>query len=48
MALKFLGTSGGTTAGAISALEYATMMNVRLTNNSWGGGGYSQALYECD
>ena len=52
MALKFLDNGGsGTTADAIEAIEYATMMkrdfgvNIRLTNNSWGGGGYSQALY---
>ncbi|MFN2371015.1 MAG: S8 family serine peptidase, partial [Candidatus Krumholzibacteriia bacterium] len=25
---------------------YATMMGVRLTSNSWGGGGYSQAMYD--
>ena len=50
MALKFLGPSGGTTFDAIQAIEYATMMktqygvNINLTNNSWGGGGFSQAL----
>ncbi|MBA4312509.1 MAG: hypothetical protein C0417_07745, partial [Chlorobiaceae bacterium] len=47
MGLKFLSSGGsGYTSGAISALEYATMMNVRLTSNSWGGGGYEQALYD--
>lgn len=47
MGLKFLGSGGGGYIDdAISALEYATMMNVRLTNNSWGGGGYSQAMYD--
>ncbi|MGH7450912.1 MAG: S8 family serine peptidase, partial [bacterium] len=45
MALKFLDAGGsGTTAGAILAVEYATRMRARLTNNSWGGGGFSQAL----
>ena len=45
MAIKFLSGGGsGSTAGAISAVEYATMMGVDLTNNSWGGGGYSAAL----
>ena len=29
---------------AIRAIDYATMMHVRLTSNSWGGGGYSQAM----
>ncbi|MGB2697722.1 MAG: S8 family serine peptidase [Candidatus Zixiibacteriota bacterium] len=45
MALKFLNSSGeGTTEDAVLALEYATRMGARLTSNSWGGGGYSQAL----
>jgi subtilisin family serine protease len=52
MALKFLGADGsGTTEDAVDALHYATMMrqrgvNIRLTSNSWGGGDYSQALYD--
>ncbi|MEQ8384127.1 MAG: S8 family serine peptidase [Coleofasciculus sp. A1-SPW-01] len=47
MALKFLNSSGsGTTFNAIQAIEYATMMGANLTNNSWGGGGYSQGLYD--
>jgi len=45
MALKFLDSDGeGTTADAVLAVEYATRMGARLTSNSWGGGGYSQAL----
>lgn len=45
MPLKFLGDSGaGTTADAIKAVVYATDNGVQLTNNSWGGGGYSLAL----
>ena len=47
MALKFLSDSGsGSTMNAILAVDYATMMGVRVTNNSWGGGGYSQALLQ--
>jgi subtilisin family serine protease len=49
--LKFLGANGsGSTSAAVSALNYAVMMrakygfNVRLTSNSWGGGGFSQAM----
>ena len=45
MALKFLGSNGtGRISAAVSALNYATMMqddygvNIRVTNNSWGGG----------
>ena len=50
MALKFLtADGGGSTADAIEALNYAAAMrqrgvNVKLTSNSWGGGGYEQAL----
>jgi len=43
--LKFLDEYGyGSTSDAIRAVEYATKMGVRLTSNSWGGGGYSTAL----
>lgn len=47
---KFLGRRGGTTANAILAVDYLTDLktrhglNIVATNNSWGGGGYSQAL----
>jgi hypothetical protein len=48
---KFLGSNGGTIANAIKAVDYFTALkkkgvNIVATNNSWGGGGYSQALYE--
>lgn len=52
MAVKFLGAAGGTTAGAIAGIDYVTMMktrfgvNVVASNNSWGGGAFSQALYD--
>ncbi|MFM8538294.1 MAG: S8 family serine peptidase, partial [Planctomycetaceae bacterium] len=52
MSLKFLGPDGGSTSHAIRAGNYATMMrttygvNVRVTNNSWGGGGYVQGLLD--
>jgi subtilisin family serine protease len=47
---KFLGPAGGTTANAIKAVDYITDLktrhglNIVATNNSWGGGGFSQAL----
>lgn len=47
---KFLGRRGGTTANAIKAVDYITDLktrhdlNIVATNNSWGGGGFSQAL----
>jgi len=44
-ALKFLTDSGsGSTTDAIEALNYAIAMNIRITNNSWGGGYFSDAL----
>jgi hypothetical protein len=44
MALKFLGPRGGLTSDAIRAIQYATKMGAKISNNSWGGGIYSQAL----
>jgi len=52
MNAKFLGRRGGTTANAIKAVDYFTNLKINqglnfvATNNSWGGGGYSQALYD--
>ncbi|WP_223808867.1 S8 family peptidase [Rufibacter hautae] len=49
---KFLGQTGGTSVAAIKALDYLTDLknrhgiNIVASNNSWGGGGYSQALYD--
>ncbi len=45
MALKFLDNNGsGTTSDAIAAINYAVANGAKVLNNSWGGGGYSQAL----
>lgn len=47
---KFLGRRGGTSANSVKAVDYFTDLktrhglNIVATNNSWGGGGYSQAL----
>jgi hypothetical protein len=51
MDAKFLGPNGGTTANAIKAVDYFTTLknkgiNVVATNNSWGGGGFSQGLQD--
>ena len=53
MAIKFLDSSGsGATSGAIEAINYAIAMKIAnnygkmILNNSWGGAGYSQALYD--
>ncbi len=52
MPLKFLDENGsGYTSDAIECLDYVRLMreqgvNIVTTNNSWGGGSYSQALYD--
>jgi len=55
MGAKFLNSGGsGTTAGAINAIEFTiqakqifgSAANVRVLSNSWGGGGFSQALLD--
>ena len=49
---KFLGRNGGSLTAAVQAVDYFTDLkkrhglNIVATNNSWGGGGYSQALYD--
>lgn len=49
---KFLGKTGGTTTNAILAVDYFTNLktrhglNIVATNNSWGGGAFSQALQD--
>ena len=52
-ACKFLSSfGGGTTAGAVKCFKYFNRLknvhgqNVVATNNSWGGGGFSQSLKE--
>ena len=47
ISLKFLGDNGsGTLEGAIRAISYATSAGAHIMSNSWGGGGFSQALYD--
>lgn len=49
---QFLGPTGGSTAGAIECIDYYTNLktnygvNIKATNNSWGGGGFSATLRE--
>ena len=49
---KFLGRNGGSLANAVKAVDYFTDLktrhglNIVATNNSWGGGGFSQALLD--
>jgi subtilisin family serine protease len=55
MGAKFLNAAGsGSTAGAINAIDFTIQAkaafgagaNVRVLSNSWGGGGFSQALLD--
>ncbi len=47
MPLKFMDAQGrGTTSDAIRALDYAVRMGARVSSNSWGGGGFSRALFD--
>jgi thermitase len=49
---KFLGPNGGSTTDAIEAIDYMTALktvkglNIVALNNSWGGGGFDQALLD--
>jgi subtilisin family serine protease len=48
---KFIGFAGGTTSAAVQCLDYMAWMkehgaNIVATNNSWGGRGFSRALYD--
>ncbi len=52
MAVKIGGPNGIPTADAIEGIDYVTMMksqfgiNIVVSNNSWGGTGFSQAEYD--
>lgn len=43
--VKFLTAGGsGSLADAVESINYATLMNVDVMSNSWGGGGHSQTM----
>jgi subtilisin family serine protease len=47
MALKFLNDTGkGDTMNAVKAIDYAMKNGAQIISNSWGGGEYSQTLYD--
>ncbi len=47
MACKFLGEDGfGSTSTAIQCIDYAVEHGAKILNNSWGGGPFSQALFD--
>lgn len=45
--IKFLtGSGSGTLADAVKAIQYGTLMKANLTSNSWGGGGFTQSMFD--
>src|SRR6185437_6407919 len=47
MPVKFIGSNGqGTVSAFIQALNYSVQHGAKITNNSWEGAPYSQALYD--
>ena len=45
--VKFLNKNGGgTLEDAVKAIDWATQNGATILSNSWGGGGYSQALFD--
>ncbi len=44
MPLRFIGPFGGSTSDAIEAVNYAVANGAKISNNSWGGGGFNTAL----
>jgi thermitase len=47
MGVKFLTAQGsGTLDGAVKAIDYATKMGAHVMSNSWGGGGFTQSLFD--
>jgi thermitase len=45
--IKFLSDSGrGSLEGAVKSIDYAIQRGVQIMSNSWGGGGYTQALFD--
>lgn len=44
MPVRFLGTNGGSTSNAVKSINYSAANGAVVSNNSWGGGGYSGAM----
>ncbi|MDW7651990.1 MAG: S8 family serine peptidase [Bacillota bacterium] len=46
MPVRVLSSSGGTTTDIVEGVEYATANGAQIMNHSYGGYGYSQAMYD--
>lgn len=47
MAIKFLDKNGGgSLADAVESINYARMMKADIMSNSWGGGGFTQSMFD--
>lgn len=46
MPVRFIGPYGGYLSDAILSIDYAVDNGAKILSNSWGGGGYAQALYD--
>jgi subtilisin family serine protease len=47
MGCKFLSAQGsGYTSGAVTCIDFAVAKGAKVLSNSWGGGGFSQSLYD--
>ncbi len=45
--IKFLDANGsGSLAGAVQSIQHATKLGVDIMSNSWGGGPFTQSLYD--
>jgi subtilisin family serine protease/sugar lactone lactonase YvrE len=46
LSLKIFGPNGAGANGIVQAIDYCTDNNIKVSNNSWGGRFYSQAVYD--
>lgn len=45
--VKFLtGSGSGSLADAVKSIQYVTLLGANMSNNSWGGGGFTQSMFD--